>query len=238
MSGRAAPRPESAPRRPARRRAARAHGPTRCARPFPPRRTTSSTLGHARLRDYQDRAYADLYLRAARRGPRGRAPSRCRRRARLCADARDRALSRVVDGVRRHRARRRPEMPREPLRARAPRGRRRRAATSCASSTTSSPACPSSRRCCRRRWRRGSLPGTGAARRAASVRCRSRSRLRTDSVTGFVALRALAGLRWLRRHGARYAQEQALIERWLAAIGTARCATTGSWRTRSRCAAG
>jgi len=39
--------------------------------------------------------------------------------------------------------------------------------------------------------------------------------LRTDGVPGFVALRTLASLRWLRRGGARYAAEQAGIERWL-----------------------
>ncbi|MEO8345239.1 MAG: indolepyruvate oxidoreductase subunit beta family protein [Betaproteobacteria bacterium] len=45
--------------------------------------------------------------------------------------------------------------------------------------------------------------------------------LRTDTVTGFLVLRTLAGLRWLRRRGTRYAQEQALIERWLGAIESA-----------------
>ena len=42
--------------------------------------------------------------------------------------------------------------------------------------------------------------------------------LRTDSVTGFVLLRTMAAMRPLRRRGARYAQEQAAIERWLAAV--------------------
>jgi indolepyruvate ferredoxin oxidoreductase beta subunit len=45
--------------------------------------------------------------------------------------------------------------------------------------------------------------------------------LRTDSVSGFLLLRVLASLRWLRRSGARYAQEQALIESWLSAIENA-----------------
>jgi len=40
----------------------------------------------------------------------------------------------------------------------------------------------------------------------------------THSVLGFMSLRILASLRWLRRRGTRFAQEQALIERWLAAI--------------------
>jgi indolepyruvate ferredoxin oxidoreductase, beta subunit len=43
----------------------------------------------------------------------------------------------------------------------------------------------------------------------------------SDSVTGFVMLRLLAALRPLRRRGARYAEEQALIERWLGAIAAA-----------------
>ena len=47
--------------------------------------------------------------------------------------------------------------------------------------------------------------------------------LRTDSVLGFGVLRVLASLRGLRRHGARYGQEHALIARWLAAVeGAAR----------------
>jgi indolepyruvate ferredoxin oxidoreductase beta subunit len=37
-------------------------------------------------------------------------------------------------------------------------------------------------------------------------------------VTGFLALRTLSSLRWLRRRGARYAAEQAGIERWLSAL--------------------
>ena len=40
----------------------------------------------------------------------------------------------------------------------------------------------------------------------------------SHSVTGFAALRLLSGLRWLRRRGTRFAQEQALITRWLHAV--------------------
>ena len=43
-------------------------------------------------------------------------------------------------------------------------------------------------------------------------------KLRADSIFGFLALRLLAGLRPLRRRGQRYAAEQVLIERWLAAV--------------------
>ena len=45
--------------------------------------------------------------------------------------------------------------------------------------------------------------------------------VKTSSVTGFLMLRLLAALRPLRRMSARYAEEQALIERWLSAIAAA-----------------
>jgi indolepyruvate ferredoxin oxidoreductase beta subunit len=48
-------------------------------------------------------------------------------------------------------------------------------------------------------------------------------KIRTDTVFGFLLLRVLAALRPLRRHGSRFAAEQAAIERWLAGIeGAAR----------------
>jgi indolepyruvate ferredoxin oxidoreductase beta subunit len=40
----------------------------------------------------------------------------------------------------------------------------------------------------------------------------------SHSVLGMASLRLLASLRWLRRRGQRFAQEQALIERWLDAV--------------------
>jgi len=51
--------------------------------------------------------------------------------------------------------------------------------------------------------------------------------VRANGVPGFLALRTLAALTWLRRRGTRYAQEQAAIERWLAAIAAA---PGGDWR--------
>jgi indolepyruvate ferredoxin oxidoreductase beta subunit len=40
----------------------------------------------------------------------------------------------------------------------------------------------------------------------------------THSVFGMLALRTLAGLKWLRVRGSRYALEQAMIERWLQGV--------------------
>ena len=42
--------------------------------------------------------------------------------------------------------------------------------------------------------------------------------IKTNSILGFAMLRAAAGLRFWRRRSARYAEEQQLIERWLAAV--------------------
>ncbi|MCR6477330.1 indolepyruvate oxidoreductase subunit beta family protein [Variovorax sp. ZS18.2.2] len=42
----------------------------------------------------------------------------------------------------------------------------------------------------------------------------------SHSVFGMASLRLLSSLKWLRRRGSRFAEEQALIERWLAAVET------------------
>jgi indolepyruvate ferredoxin oxidoreductase, beta subunit len=38
------------------------------------------------------------------------------------------------------------------------------------------------------------------------------------TILGFLSLRLLASMRWLRKRGSRFAQEQAMIERWLTAV--------------------
>ena len=43
-------------------------------------------------------------------------------------------------------------------------------------------------------------------------------KIRSHTVTGFVLLRALAAMKWLRRRGSRFAAEQSMIERWLGAV--------------------
>ena len=63
--------------------------------------------------------------------------------------------------------------------------------------------------------------GTAGARRRAGHRGRSRSRSAPTASPASSRCATLASLRWLRRRGARFGQEQALIERWLGAIETA-----------------
>ena len=82
---------------------------------------------------------------------------------------------------------------------------------------------------------RGLGPAAPGARQGA--RSHSRCTLRTDSVAGFVALRTLAAAARLRRRGAAIAQEQAAIERWLAAIDAAARRGLAARAARSRCAA-
>jgi indolepyruvate ferredoxin oxidoreductase beta subunit len=65
-----------------------------------------------------------------------------------------------------------------------------------------------------------------ARRRGLAHRLNFGMQVRTTSATGFLMLRSLAWLRPLRRLGARYGDEQALIERWLAAIRGAAPAPT------------
>ncbi len=79
-------------------------------------------LGHARLVDYQDARYADLYRERISRVLAAERTADPAGDARSCGDARSRPLSRVVDGVRRCRPRRRSQEPRIAHRARAKRG--------------------------------------------------------------------------------------------------------------------
>ncbi|HUJ86165.1 MAG TPA: indolepyruvate oxidoreductase subunit beta family protein [Burkholderiales bacterium] len=60
-----------------------------------------------------------------------------------------------------------------------------------------------------------------ARRRGLALRLNVGLQVKTTSVSGFLTLRSLAWLRPWRRLSARYADEQALIERWLAAIRSA-----------------
>ncbi|MFN4063597.1 MAG: indolepyruvate oxidoreductase subunit beta family protein [Parazoarcus communis] len=65
-----------------------------------------------------------------------------------------------------------------------------------------------------------------AARRRANGKAPLELALHLDvtRIRGFLALRLVGGLRWLRPHGMRFAREQAMIEQWLACI-----VDTGDW---------
>lgn len=60
--------------------------------------------------------------------------------------------------------------------------------------------------------------------------------IRTSTVFGFLLLRVMAALKPWRRHGYRYGQEQALIERWLRAVEAAVGRDAGFAREIAECA--
>ena len=60
-----------------------------------------------------------------------------------------------------------------------------------------------------------------ATRRGWSEKLSIGMHVKTNSASGFLLLRAMAGLRFWRRRTARFAEEQAMIERWLGAISKA-----------------
>ncbi|MCC6658847.1 MAG: hypothetical protein IT512_11740, partial [Rhodocyclaceae bacterium] len=62
------------------------------------------------------------------------------------------------------------------------------------------------------------LPPAWAGRLRRTAGAGRAVKLRSSSVSGFLALRLTAALKPLRRRSARFAEEQALIERWLGAI--------------------
>ena len=191
-------------------------------------------LGHARLVEYQDRRYAALYADRLQRVLRSRA---CRRpraapvHARTTREtARWLALWMAFDDIVRV----------AELKLRASRGRsacgarwRRATATSSRSTTISSPACPSSPRCCRASLA-ARLSAWDARRRARGVEPWALPlKVGAHTVGGALALWVLAGMKGQRRRGSRFAAEQALIERWLAASSAARASTPRS-ASRSR----
>jgi indolepyruvate ferredoxin oxidoreductase beta subunit len=60
--------------------------------------------------------------------------------------------------------------------------------------------------------------------------------LRTSTIFGFVLLRAMAGMRFWRRRGYRFMTEQALIERWLSAVEAALARDVAFAREVAECA--
>lgn len=57
-----------------------------------------------------------------------------------------------------------------------------------------------------------------AERRKVADKLHVALRIRTDTILGYGLMRMLAGFKWVRRRGYRYAVEQALIERWIDAV--------------------
>ena len=194
--------------------------PERVASEFPPATQQMIRIGYARLADYQNRAYAESYLDrlgVLLAAERAADPEGSHEFALTRESARFLALWMAFDDIVRV----------ADLKCRASRFARVRREVAAGEADIVrivdyfKPGLPEL----------SSLLPAALARRLGAWDRHRRSRgkaplafaltLRTDSVSGFVALRALASLRWLRRRGARFAQEQALIGRWLQAVETA-----------------
>ena len=193
--------------------------PDDVARRFPPAVHDMLALGHARVRDYQDGAYAALYAERLARvleAERAADPSGAQGFAVTREMARWLALWMAFDDIVRVAA----------LKGRASRAQRVRQEVRAGDEDIVKvfdhfkPGAPEFA---------ALLPPSLARRVTAWDRGRqSRGRapwalplqVGSHSVLGMASLRVLASLTWLRRRGSRFAEEQALIERWLAAVET------------------
>ena len=191
--------------------------PTEIAARFPAPTHALLSLGHARMLEYQDRRYADLYIERMSRvldAERAADPSGERGWATTREMARYLALWMAFDDIVRV----------ADLKCRASRRERVRREVGVGAGELLrvydhfKPGVPevaallpqtlaqALTRWDRRRQARGLEPFAWPL------------KIGTHSVCGFLVLRVLAGLGWLRRRGARFAQEQSLIERWLGAV--------------------
>ena len=191
--------------------------PADLARRFPPAVHDMLALGHARVLDYQDAAYASLYAERLGRvldAERAADPAGARGFAITREAARWLALWMAFDDIVRVAA----------LKGRASRAQRVRREVRAGeedivkvydhfkpgAAEFAALLPPSlSRRVTA--WDRG-RQSRGLAPWALPLKVGS------HSVLGMASLRLLASLRWLRRRGSRFAEEQALIERWLQAV--------------------
>jgi indolepyruvate ferredoxin oxidoreductase beta subunit len=187
--------------------------PVEVARAFPPPVHDMLALGHARLVDYQDQAYATLYLERLQQvlaAERASDPAGAHGFAVTREMARWLALWMAFDDIVRV----------AELKSRASRARRVRNEVKAGEDDIVKvydhfkPGAPEFA---------ALLPASLAHRVTAWDRRRKTPfalplKVGSHSVAGMASLRVLASLRWLRKRGSRFAEEQALIERWLAAV--------------------
>lgn len=193
--------------------------PDELARRFPPAVHDMLALGHARVLDYQDAGYAALYAQRLGRvldAERGADPAGAQGFAITREAARWLALWMAFDDIVRVAA----------LKGRASRAQRVRQEVRATDEDIVK---------VYDHFKPGAaefaaLLPPGLSRRVTAWDRRRQARglapwalplkVGSHSVFGMASLRLLASLRWLRKRGSRFAEEQALIERWLAAVET------------------
>lgn len=173
--------------------------------------------GHARVREYQDTAYADLYLQRLRRvlaAEKAGDPAGAQHFATTRETARYLALWMAFDDIVRV----------ADLKSRASRMRRVRAEVKAEADDIVhlyehfKPGVPELAALLPSRWADGLIRWDRRRGAEGKALLSFPLKIGTHSVFGFAALRLLSSLRGMRRRGSRFAEEQAMIERWIAGI--------------------
>ena len=184
---------------------------------FPPPTHAMLGAGHARVLEYQDREYAELYARRLKRvldAERVGDPSGLQGFATTSETARFLALWMAFDDIVRV----------ADLKCRTSRFARVRQEVKAAEEDLVliydhfKPGIPELAALLPRSWGRPLTRWDRRRQQAGNPALALPLKVGVHSISGFLALRLLASLKWLRRRGSRFAQEQAMIEHWLAAV--------------------
>jgi indolepyruvate ferredoxin oxidoreductase beta subunit len=191
--------------------------PTELARLFPPSTHAMLGAGHARMLDYQDGDYAGLYAQRMKRileAERAGDPSGEQGFATTTETARYLALWMGFDDIVRV----------ADLKCRASRFARVRQEVKAADEELVriydhfKPGVPELAALLPRTWARALIGWDRRRQQNGKTALALPLKVGVHTISGFLVLRLLASLKWLRKRGSRFAQEQVLIERWLAAV--------------------
>ena len=191
--------------------------PVDLARAFPPPTHAMLGAGHARMLEYQDREYAELYVRRMKcvlEAERAGDPAGEGAYATTSETARYLALWMAFDDIVRV----------ADLKCRASRFARVRQEVKASDEDLVriydhfKPGVPEVAALLPRTWARAMIGWDRRRQQDGKTALALALKIGVHSISGFLALRLLASLKWLRKRGSRFAQEQAMIERWLAAV--------------------
>jgi indolepyruvate ferredoxin oxidoreductase beta subunit len=184
---------------------------------FPPPAHPMLGAGHARMLEYQDRDYAELYLRRMKRvleAEQAGDPSGEQDFATTSETARYLALWMAFDDIVRV----------ADLKCRASRFARVRREVKAPDDELVrihdyfKPGAAELAALLPRTWARALTGWDRRRQQSGKTALALPLKIGVHTISGFLALRFLASLKWLRKRGSRFAQEQAMIEHWLTAV--------------------
>jgi len=191
--------------------------PADLARAFPSSTHAMLGAGHARMLEYQDRDYAELYAQRMKRvleAERAGDPSGEQGFATTSETARYLALWMAFDDIVRV----------ADLKCRASRFARVRQEVKAPDEDLVriydhfKPGVPELAALLPRTWARTLVGWDRRRQQNGKTALALPLKIGVHTISGFLALRFLASLKWLRKRGSRFAQEQVMIERWLTAV--------------------